>query len=102
MRVALDSIRRSLGTEAGEHGATLFAAHHLEELAPSYWQNHLETDKPAPAQVIELLALQSHRSADDDDGLDTLDFALPGDVSTYVLSVRFDENGEVDEISMES
>jgi len=52
--------------------------------------------------VIELLCLQSHRSDDDDDGLDTLDFALPGDVSNYVLSVGFDENGEIDEISMES
>lgn len=46
--------------------------------------------------------MSPHSSDDDDDGLDTLDFALPGDVSSYILSVAFDENGEVDEISMES
>jgi hypothetical protein len=102
-RIALEAIKRSLGTEAGEYGATLFAAHHLEELDRSYWQTHLEIDKPAPEQVIALLSLQSHRSDDDDDdGLDTLDFALPGDVSNYLLCVRFDDNGDIAEISMES
>ena len=101
-RIALATIKPSLGTEAGEYGATLFATHHLDELDQSNWRTHLKIDKPAPAQVIELLCLQSPRSDDDDDGLDTLDFALPGDVSNCVLSVRFDENGEIDEISMES
>jgi hypothetical protein len=101
-KIALEAIKRSRGTEAGEYGTTLFAAHHLDELDQSYWQTHLNIDKPAPAQVLELLSLKSHRSDDDDDGLDTLDFALPGDVSNYVLCVRFDENGEIGEISMES
>ena len=102
-KVALEAIKRSLGTEAGEYGATLFAAYHLDELDQSYWQAHLKTDTPAPVQVIELLCLQSHSGGDDDDdGLDTLDFALPGDVSNYILSVEFDDNGEIDEISMES
>ena len=36
-QIALEAIRRSLDTEAGEYGATLFAAHHLEELDQSYW-----------------------------------------------------------------
>jgi hypothetical protein len=103
-KVALEAIKRSLGTEDGEYGATLFAAHHLDELDQSYWQAHLKTDKPAPMQVIELLRLHSHRGDDDDDddGLDTLDFALPGDVSNYILTVAFDENGEIADISMES
>ncbi len=101
-KVALEAIRRSLGTEAGEFGATLFTSHHLEELEQSYWQTHLKTDRPEPAQVIELLRLQSHWSDGDEDGIDTLDFGLPGEVSNYLLSVRFDENGEVSEISMES
>jgi hypothetical protein len=52
--------------------------------------------------VLGLLRLQSHRGDEDDDGLDTLDFSLPGDVSNYVLCVRFDEDGEIDEISMKS
>ncbi|MBN1606340.1 MAG: DUF2004 domain-containing protein [Polyangiaceae bacterium] len=101
-KLALDAIKRSLGTEAGEFGATLFATHHLDELDPSYWQTHLKIDKPKPAHVLELLCLQSHWSDSDEEGIDTLDFGLPGNVSNYVLSVRFDENGEVDEISMES
>jgi hypothetical protein len=101
-QIALEAIRRSLDTEAGEYGATLFAAHHLEELDQSYWQAHLNSDKPTPAQVLGLLCLLAHRSDDDEDGLDTLDFSLVGDVSNYVLCVRFNENGELDEISMES
>jgi hypothetical protein len=101
-KIALEAIKRCLGTEAGEYSATLFAAHHLDELDQSYWQAHLKTDKPSPVQVIELLCLQSHSGDDDDDGLDTLDFALPGDVSNYILSVEFDANGAIDDISMES
>ncbi len=101
-QIALEAIRRSLDTEPGEYGATLFASHHLEELDQSYWQTHLNSDKPTPAQVLELLRLHSHRGDNDEDGLDTLDFSLPGDVSNYVLCVRFNENGELGEISMES
>jgi hypothetical protein len=101
-KLALDAIHRSLGTEAGEDGGTLFASHHLEELDSSYWQQHLGTGKPEPAQVIGLLMLRSHWGVDDADGIDTFDFCLPGDVSDYVLSVRFDESGDVDYITMES
>ncbi|MBK7583427.1 MAG: DUF2004 domain-containing protein [Myxococcales bacterium] len=100
--VALEAIKRSLGTATGEYGATLFASHHLDELEPSYWRAHLETDKPEPAQVLDLLSLQSHWSKDGEEGIDTLDFGLPGGVSNYLLAVRFDANGEVEEISMES
>jgi len=101
-QLALETITRSLDTEDGEYGATLFATHHLEELDQAYWQTHLKSDKPLPAQVIGLLCLQSHRGDDDDDGLDTLDFSLPGDVTNYVLCVRFNKNGEITGISMES
>jgi hypothetical protein len=105
-KVALDAVRRSLGTEAGEYGATLFASHHLAELEPAYWQKHLGTPEPEPAQIIGLLELKPHWSQGDDgideEDLDTFDFCLPGKVSDYVLSVRFDESGEVEEITMES
>ncbi len=101
-KLALEAIKRSLGSEAGEFGATLFASHHIEELDSSYWQTHANTDSPQPAQVLALLCLQSHWSDDDDDGIDTLDFGLPGGVSSYLLSVQFDESGAIDEISMES
>lgn len=103
-QLALEAIRRSLGTEGGEYNATLFASHHLEELKPSYWKAHLDTDKPTPAQVLGLLCLQSHRdeSGDDDAGVDVLDFSLPGDITNYVLCVKFDESGAVADIAMES
>ncbi len=39
---------------------------------------------------------------DDDDGIDTFDFTLPGDVTQYVISVSFDEDGDVEDIVMES
>src|SRR6185369_9845326 len=90
-QLALEAIKRSFNTQQGESDATLFATHHLEELDESYWQTQLKIDKPVPAQVLGLLCLQSHRSDDDDDGLDILDFSLPGDVTSYVLCVRFDE-----------
>ncbi len=102
-KVALAAIKQSLNTEAGEFGASLFASHHLEELDGAYWKEHLDTPRPEPAGVLSLLCLQSHWSDDDDEnGIDIFDFCLPGDVSNYLLSVRFDENGEVEKIAMES
>jgi hypothetical protein len=34
--------------------------------------------------------------------LENFDFTLPGDVTDYVVSVRFDEKGEIDSLCMES
>lgn len=104
-QVALEAIKKSLGTEAGEFSATLFASHHLEQLDSTYWQTHLGVDRPEPSQVLDLLRLVPHWSDEEDgdiDGIDTLDFALPEDVSNYVLCVIFDDDGDVDEILMES
>ena len=53
-------------------------------------------------QVLDILVLQSHWGEDDDDGIDTFDFTLPDEVTNYVLSVEFDENGNVFGVSMES
>ena len=48
--------------------------------------------------------LRSHwgDEEEDEDGIDTFDFTLPEDVTDYVISVHFDEEGAVDDISMES
>jgi hypothetical protein len=100
-QIALEAIKRSLGTEAGQDSVTLFANHHIEELDASYWQTHLNSKKPTAAQVIGILILRSHWGPGED-GIDTLDFTLPGDVTNYVVSVRFDEDGAISEISMES
>jgi hypothetical protein len=96
------AIKQSFGTGEDESGADLFASHHLEELEGEYWQKHLGTSRPEPIRILDILELRSHWGDDDDNGLDVFDFTLPDDVTDNVISVRFDETGEVEEISMES
>lgn len=98
-KMALDAIRNAYGTEAGEFGANLFVEHHLDEIPQDYWQEHTGTGKPDPAAILGLLELKSNWGEGD---IENFDFSLPGDVTQYVLSVRFDDVGEIDEISMES
>lgn len=97
--LALDAIRKAYGTEAGEFSTTMFVGHHLGELPQNYWQEHTGTDEPDPAAVLGLLELKSNWG---DGDIENFDFSLPGDVTDYVLSVRFNDSGEIDEISMES
>jgi hypothetical protein len=51
--------------------------------------------------VLDLLELRSCWG-DEEDGIDTFDFTLPESITNYVISVRFDEMGRVEEITMES
>jgi len=99
---ALAAIRESADQGDEDSGIALFASHHLEELDAAYWQKHAGTPRPSAKQVLDLLELSSHWADDDDDGIDTFDFTLPGNVTNYVISVRFDEGGQVEDISMES
>jgi len=94
------AIKKAFGTAADESGATLFVSHHLEELDSDYWKKHLSTETPDPHRVLELLVLREHWGGDDE--IDTFDFTLPEEATNYVVSVRFDENGDVSDISMES
>lgn len=100
--VALAAIKRSFGTEEAEYGANLYVSHHLEELSAEYWQKHLGTKTPEGVQILDLLKLHSHWSNEDENGIDVFDFTLPDRVSNYLMSVRFNEGGDVDDISMES
>jgi type II secretory pathway pseudopilin PulG len=100
--VALNAIRQAFDTAADQHGATLFVSHHLEELGQDYWQKHCGTARPDSKQVLDILTLRSHWGDDDDDGIDTFDFSLPDNVTNYVISVSFDDNGDVTGITMES
>lgn len=86
--------------DESDSSVTRFVTHHLEELDATYWKNHAGTPRPSPQAVLDLLELQSHRG-DDDDGIDTFDLTLPGDVTNYVVSVRFDERGTVRSVDME-
>ncbi len=107
--VGLAALKQLLADDPNndENPVTLFVAHHLEELEPEYWAEQTGTPTPTPAQVLELLVLRGHWGMDedeeiDDDGLEMFDYTLPGDKTDYVLSVRFDEDGEVYDIDMES
>ena len=94
------AITKAYGTADHEDGVTLFVSHHLEELDAAYWKKHFSTESPAAGRVLESLVLRSHWGGDDE--VDTFDFTLPGDVTNYVISVSFDEAGEVAGIAMES
>ena len=101
-KAALAAIKRTFGTEEGEFGATLFATHHVNELDAAYWKKHLGCEKPDPVRVLDIIELRSHWGNDGDEGIQTFDFTLPDSVTNYVISVSFDEAGEVEDISMES
>lgn len=94
------AIKNGFDMEDEDSGSAMFVAFHLEELEGSYWQQHLGTLRPDPSSVLDLLVLRGHWGGPDD--LQYFDFSLPGDVTDYVISVRFDEAGKIDEISMEN
>jgi hypothetical protein len=96
---ALEAIEKAIGTTNGEVNINLFVEHHLRELPDSYWQEKLGTKTPTPLAIVRLLQL---RSSWGDDDIECFDFTLPDEVTNYVVSVRFDESGALDSISMES
>ena len=94
------AIKRAFGTADDESGVALFISHHLEELDSAYWKKHFSTETPEPHRILESLELRSHWGGDDE--IDTFDFTLPEEVTNYVISVSFDESGDVSEITTES
>jgi Protein of unknown function (DUF2004) len=99
-QAAIAAIRSAFSTEDDEYGVSLFVEHHLEEIEGEYWQKHLDTANPEAVRVLDMLVLQSHWGGDYE--IETFDFTLPENVTDYVISVRFDESGHVEDISMES
>ena len=99
-QAARAAIKQAFGTEEAEYGVNLFVSHHLEEIESSYWQKHLATETPEPARVLDLLQLKTHWDGEDE--IDIFDFTLPDEVTDYVITVRFNDAGEVEEIDMES
>ena len=98
-KLALDAIKKVFGTKAGEDSVNLFVEHHLAELPQSYWVQHLGSESPQASAVINLLELSSSWG---DGEIENFDFTLPCEVTDYMVSVHFDESGDIDEISMES
>ncbi len=99
-QAARAAIKNGFDMEDEESGAAMFVAFHLEELPPEYWQEQMETARPDPAAVLDILELDEHWG--EEDALEYLDFTLPGKVTDYVISVHFDQKGKILEISMES
>lgn len=99
-KIALRAIKAAYGTEDDEYGATLFVSHHLAEIESGYWQKHFQTNSPRPQQILDSLIL--HPETEDEVEPDSLDFTLPGGVTDYVICVSFDEDGQVEDICMES
>ena len=98
--LARAAIHQSFITPEDESSTILFLTHHLEEMESEYWQKHLGTIKPEQNRILDILVLRSHWGGDDD--LEIFDFTLPGKVTDYVISVSFNESGEIDDITMES
>jgi hypothetical protein len=99
---ALEKIQSLHGTPEGEFGPTMFVSHHLEEIDDSYWIEAFGTTSPSSEQILKALVLINNWSYEDDDDLNVFDFGLPGNVSDYLLSVRYDADGSIEEVSMES
>ena len=97
---ARQAIKNGFDMEDEDSGVAMFVAFHLEELDPAYWQEWMETGRPDPAAVLDILELRAHWG--DQDEMEYFDFTLPGKVTDYVISVHFDDKGKVAEISMES
>tara|TARA_Y100001960_G_C14448129_1_gene715961 strand:+ start:466 stop:768 length:303 start_codon:yes stop_codon:yes gene_type:complete len=94
---ALEAIKNASNTELGECSIDEFVSHHLEELPIHYWEAHLDSATPSSEKVIGLLILSSEW-----DDEEVYDFTLPDEVTDYVVSVSFDEDGNLENITMES
>ncbi len=99
---AMAAIKLTMDDEEDESGVRLFISHHLKELDAVYWKKHAGSPQPSPKKVLDLLELRSHWGYDDENGIDSFDFTLPSGVTDYLISVRFDEDGKIQHIAMES
>jgi hypothetical protein len=99
---ALRAIKSLYGKPDGEFGPTLFVSHHLEEIEGAYWRRTVGVARPTPKQVLNALVLIKSWSSDENGNIDVFDFGLPDNASNYVLAVRFRDDGEVADVSMES
>lgn len=100
--MAFAAIKNALNGGEDASCVRLFVTHHLQELNAEYWQGLVGRSQPSPDEVVELLQLFSHWGEDNEDGIEVFDFSLPHDATQYFLSVRFSDDGNVEEISLES
>lgn len=88
-----------------EHNPVLlYLEHHLDEIEPEYWLNHIGHENPTTIQVLQLLVLNPYMEweIEEDEESYLIDFTLPDEVTQYVLCVEFDRDENLLGISMES
>ena len=87
-----------------EHWVGEYIEHHLDQLEPDAWKAVLpEGAEPTVPSVRERLILRRIWGSYDEDGLSlTLDHGLPAELTDYVIAVRIDASGEIDDVAMES
>ena len=91
---------QKFGPESEEYPCIgLFASHHQNELSAEYWKDRLGTTAPSRDDVLRILeSVDSSIDDEEEEELDegvSIDFTLPGNVTQYVLCVRFDLAGRV-------
>jgi hypothetical protein len=99
--LALEKIRSVRGTDEGEYSTDAFVSLHLEELDEQALRSILGEETPTSQNLLDALVLVDAWSSKDNGTVDTYDFGLPGDVSNYLLSVRFDGDVPIS-VAMES
>lgn len=103
-RLARAAIAADSGTEAGEHSVDLMVSHHLEELSKEQLAELFGVASPGPRIFLDRLVLDHNQYLVEAEGwvFRSLDYSLPGELTDYVLCVRFGEDGLVTGIEMES
>ncbi len=99
---ARQAIKSFYGEPKGEYGPTLFVSHHLKEIEPAYWLRTIGVSRPTPEQLLDALVLVDFWASGGGQSVNTFDLSLPETVSNYLLSVRFGDDGEIQDVSMES
>ena len=101
-QLARNAMCEALTNQQAEDSVELFIQHHLEEVDATYWQKHFGTNKPKTEQELNYLVLNKQGEGDELENYDVLDFTLPEDITDYVISISFNHQGQVVDISMES
>ena len=101
-QLARNAMCEALKNQQAEDSVELFIQHHLEEVEAEYWQKHFGTNKPTTEQVLNFLVLNQQGEREELENYDVLDFTLPEDITDYVISISFNHQGQVVDISMES
>ena len=93
-QAALYAIKNSADTPYWDGGVKPFLSHHLEVVDPSYWQSEVGTTHPSYSDILELILFKAYHGNDL-----TLDFTLPGNITTYIIRVVFNAADEISGIS---